>query len=185
MADPLSADEGEDRTGAKENFIGRVLFSRKSCDCETCEKGRQNANFERDDDRDVYDHPLHVEPLEEYDNEQDLLSLSINDNFQSKWMLFIGHLQQIHGNLNEHVDSIDELGEFLEGKVYEFRDITFTEDEEFTYPGDVKTVTFNRMFTGDNPPNSMLVPVRAITDEDELADLGEESAPEADETVEL
>ena len=188
MADPLSTDEGTESSGAKENFIAEVEFSRQNCDCEHCEKGRQNANFEQEDDVVSYDHLLSLKPLTQYEKQQHEFNYTVRSGWETKWMLFIGHLQQIHGNLKEAgVDSLDNLGDFLTGRVYEFREITWEEDEEFTYPDTDQTVNFSTMFDGlENPPNEMLVPVREITDEDELMDLGvQQDSPEDVDQVEL
>lgn len=179
MVDPLSTDEGQESSGGKENFIGEVVFSRKECDCEICSKGKQRANFERDEDTEVYEHPLHVKPLTRYEKNQNTLSLTINNGWTSKWMIFIGHLQEIHGNLREHgVDSMEALGEFLTGRVYEFRDITWEEDEDFQYPSQDRVVNFMKIGQSySQKPNEMMVPVREVTDEDELAELGAEDSP--------
>lgn len=187
MADPLSTDEGTERSSAKQNFIGKVEFSRPECDCEFCEKGRQNANFQNDDDRTRYDHVFAIKPLSQYEKQQNEFALTVNDNWQSKWMVFIGHLQQIHGNLKESgVTDLDSMGEFLTGKIYEFREITWQEDEEFSYPGTDVTVNFGSMFAGsENLPNEMLVPVREVTDEDEIADLGEEATKDSGDVEEV
>lgn len=187
MADPLSTDEGEERSSAKQNFIGKVLFSNKDCDCELCQKGRSSANFQRDDDREVFDHIYAIQPLTQYENQQNEFALTVNNNFQSKWMVFIGHLQQIHGNLKQSgIESVEDLGDFLTDRVYEFREITWTEDEDFVYPDADYTVNYKQMFANSqNRPNEMLVPVREVTDEDELADLGANEAGGADEVEEV
>lgn len=190
MPDPLGTDQGEDRSGAKEDFIGRVEFSRMECDCDDCQTAENNRNFEYDDDRTRYQHFMRIQPLTEYDNPQNVFTLTVNNNFRSKWMLQIGHLQRIFGPLQDHgLDETADLEDFLADRVFQFRDITFTEDEDFEYPGIDKSVNLKRLgdqfAEGGNTPNSMLVPVREVTDSDELSDLGEEPEPEVDESVDL
>jgi hypothetical protein len=182
MPDPLSTNEGENRTSTKDNFVGRVVTS----EYESEEYGGDDRY--RDADSDYFDHLYEIEVLSEDWENVHVFSLEVNNNFQSKWMLFIGHLQQIHGDLQEdmEVGSLSELADFLEGNVYEFREIGFTEDEEFTYPGVDQTVNFRQMFSGsENQPNPLIVPVREVTDEDELDGLNQGSSTEIDDDVEL
>lgn len=187
-ADPLSSDEGSDEVPAKNNFIGRVVFSRIDCDCEDCASGDEAAAAKGYDEGELdhdYDHFFKVEPLTEYDKEMSVYGLNINDNFQSKWMVMVGHLEKVHGNLRgQGVESLEDLPEFLTGRVYEFRDITFQEDENFTW-GDGTTKNLGQMFTGDFTPNSMMVPVREVTDEDELMDLGVDDSDGVEDVEEI
>lgn len=189
MADPLSSEEGTDEVPAKNNFVGRVEFSRPTCDCPDCEGGREGAakkGLSEEELASDYDHFFHIQPLTEYEKPQNVFGLNTNDNFTSKWMVMIGHLERVHGSLREHgVESLEDLGEFLEGRVYEFRDITWEEDEEFTWPNAGVSKNLKDMFDGDFTPRSMLVPIREVEDEDELADLGVDEVDEVEEVEEI
>lgn len=182
MADPLSMDEGEDRTSAKENFVGRIVAS----EVESDDYGMDEEYMEADSS--YFEHVYEIDVLDHDWGNLHVFSLEVNNNFQSKWMVLVGHLQQIHGDLaDEHgVESLGELADFLTDRVYEFREITWQEDEEFDYPGVDKTVNFGSMFAGsENLPNPLIVPVREVTDEEELDSLGEDTPTEIDEDVEL
>lgn len=188
-SDPLSSEEGVDEVPAKDNFIGKVEFSRVNCECPDCTKGAEGAakkGLKEEELESDYDHFFHVQPLTEYEKPQNVFGLNTNDNYTSKWMVMIGHLENVHGPLRGHgVENLEDLAEFLSGKVYEFRDITWQEDEEFTWPGTGTTKNLGRMFTGDFTPRSMLVPIREVTDEDELMDLGADEADEVEEVEEI
>jgi len=185
MTDPLSTDEGENRTTAKENFIGTVEFSRPDCDCEICSSGREAAERQGVDVDTDYDHVAAIDPLTEYDNTQNILGLNTNDNLNSKWMVFLHYVQNIHGNLRQHdVESLEQLGDFLTGNVYEWRELTWDEEEEIDFEGSDYTPRIKDIFAGsDNKPNEMLVPVREINDEEEIQELGEE--PDASDVEEV
>jgi hypothetical protein len=182
MPDPLSTDEGEERSSTKDNFVGRIVTSEANSD----EYG--GSSEYRDEDATYYDHLYEIDVLsEDWDNVH-VFSLEVNNNFNSKWMLAIGHLQKIHGDLQDDMDvhSLDELGEFLEDGVYQFREIGFTEDEEFSYPGVDQTVNFMQMFSGsENQANPLIVPVEEVTDEERLEELGQDTPTEIDDDVEL
>lgn len=188
MADPLSSSEGSDEPAARRNFVGRIEFSRVECDCEHCQKGEE-AKAKSGEDWDDYDyqHLYKIQPLSEYNKPMSEFGINASDRFASKWMVFIGHLENLHGNLRENdINSLEELGEFLTGRVYEFRDITWEEDEEFDFPGeDTPTLKLDEIFDGDFQASSMLVPVREVADEDELADLGENEVSDEVEEIPL
>jgi hypothetical protein len=187
MVDAFSSSDAEESTGAKDNFIGKVVFSRVDCTCDICSKGKSSAEEKGYDIDTDFDHPAQIEPLTEYEKKQNVLGLNTSTSFGSKWMIFAGHLENIHGSFQENgVESLDDLAEMIEGNVYEWREVTFTEDEDFTWEqannGDGATYNIGNLFGGmENPPNEMLVPVRQITDPDELAELGAEESAEVEE----
>lgn len=187
----FTSGEGSDEVPAKENFIGEVVFSNVDCTCEDCESGREGAarkGLSEEEMESDYDHFMKIRPLTEYTdtNAFHVYNLNVNDNFNSKWMVMVGHLERVHGNLREamvdqgYADSVSDVAldtfqDFLTGRVYEFREITWEEDEEFSWPGTDVTRNIGNMFdSGDFAPNSMLVPIDEITDDNQLADLGVE-----------
>lgn len=165
----FSSDEAEESTGTRPNFIARVV----------------GGAVESDDDRfqTQYENDIDVlYELEALDHDwENVFELGVNvrQSLGSKWMVLIGHLENIHGpEAIRGLDSLDDLIEFLQGRVYEFKDQDFTADEEFTFKhkGDGETINFEDVFGElENPPNSMMLPVREVTDEEELADLGVEA----------
>lgn len=175
MTDAFSSDAAEETQGTRENFIGRVVRSDPDPDDEMFDT-QYESDFEL-----VYE----IEALDK--DWENLMELGINvrKSLGSKWMVLIGHLENIHGpEAVRNFGSFDEFAEFLEGKVYEFEDVDLTADEDFTFEhkGDGKTINYDDKFGGsDNPPNPMLAPVREVTDEDELADLGVEGDGTVDE----
>jgi len=182
MADPLSTDDGEEQSGTKPDFIGKVVDS-----------AMEHEDFPQNDEWEDPDHPTvallyEIQPLNkpEWKNQYESY-VRVNNNFQSKWMLVIGHLQHIHGNLKEQgIEGVDDLLEFLKGRVYKFREIDFSEDEEFTYPGTDTTVVFNQMFRGgENDVGPLMVPAEEVTDEDTLMDLGADQTKDGDEVDEV
>ena len=179
MADPLGADEGVESTGGKENFIARVVNS----EYESEEYGMKEEY--KDEGKNYFEHLYELEVLDKDWKNLHEYSVTVSSNFASKWMVLIGHLQEIHGDLREAgIESASDLEDFLEGRVYEFREITWDEDEEFEFPGGVHTLNFKEAFeNNDYDVKPFLVPVREITDEDEIADLGEETSS-TDEDVE-
>jgi len=102
-------------------------------------------------------------------------------------MVFIGHLENTIGPLREYgVDSFADLCELLTGRVFEFRELTFEEDEMFTWEhakgGDGYTANIHNLFSDmTNPPDAMLLPVREVDDPNELADVGAEESGEVEE----
>jgi hypothetical protein len=182
MVDPLGTDQGEENSSTKGNFVGRVVNSEA-----TSQEYGGDSRY-RDEDSDYFDHLYEIEVLsEDWDNIHEF-SLEVNNNFESKWMLFVGHLQSIHGHLSSEqgLESLQDIAEFMEGRVYEFREIGFTEDEVFEYPGVDQKVNLMKMFSGgENAPNPLIVPVREVTDEDELAEYEGGSSTTIDEDVQL
>lgn len=194
MSDPLSSTEGTDETNAKNNFIGRIEFSRVECDCEDCQKGDEMAQS----DWDGYDieHFLHVEALSEYDGPFNVFGMNVKGDLKTKFMLFLGHVENIHDGtpmrqiVSEAQDieagdvTVEDILDYFVDRVYEFREITFSEDEEFTYEAAGQSFHLKKdMMVGDDP-NPLLVPVREVTDDNELADLGVEETPD-DEDIEV
>ncbi len=187
MVDALGSGSAEESAGNKENFIGKVEWSRVECDCEICQKGREAASeggFDADRD---FDHPAKIQPLTQYDEYQHILGLNVSTAFSSKWMIFAGHVENIHGSFEENgVEELGDIADLLEGNVYEWREITFTEDEEFTWEeangGEGATYHIGNLFSDmDNKPRDMLVPVREVDDPDELSELDAEDEAEVDE----
>lgn len=173
--DAFSSDDAEESTGTRPNFIGEVVSTAvESTD------DRFQTQYENDIDVlyeiDVLDH--------DYENVFEL-GVNVRQSVGSKWMVLIGHLENIFGpETVRGWDSLEEMLDFLEGKVFEFKDQDFTADEEFTFEhkGDGHTLNFESTF-GDleNPPNSMMLPVREVTDAEELADLGVETEAATEE----
>jgi hypothetical protein len=187
MTDIMGSGEAEEGTGAKQTFIGRVKFSRVDCDCEICQKGREAAEQGGYDIDPDFDHIFAIEPLTEYENQQNVLGLNASKSYGSKWMMMTGHIENLLGTFAENgIETMEDLADFLEDRVLEFRDLTFEEDEEFTWEhaagGDGYTANINNLFRDmENPPDSMLVPVGEITDEEKLAELGAEESIETEE----
>ena len=173
--DTFGTEGAEESEGTRENFIGKVVRSEVDTDEE-----RFQTQYENDMDI-VYE----IEVLSE--DWENLFELGLNgaEALNSKFKVFIGHLENIHGSLADHgVEGFEDLAEFLEGRVYEFKDQDMTADEEFTFEerSDSLTVNFSELFSDmDNPPNQMILPVREVTDEDELADLGTEGGGDVEE----
>ena len=167
---PFTSEGAEEAQGTRENFIAEVVRSEPDSDDE-----RFQTQYESDIDI-LYE----LSVLDrDYENVFEL-GLNVNaGSLNSKWMVLIGHLENIHGReAIADLGGLDDLAEFLEGRVYEFKEQDMTADEEFTWEeknGD-NTINYQDAFGGqDNEPNPMLLPVREVTDEDELADLGAES----------
>lgn len=178
MTEPFGSSQGEEGAGTKENFIGKVIYSDPD---ETHESASEGGDYDSD-----FEQVAVIEPLTEYEKKQYIYGLDIRNSWGSKWMLFIGHLENIHGPVEENgIESLEELADFLEGKVYEWRELSFTEDEEFTWehaPEGGVTKNIQSLFGGmENPPNNLLVPIRHVSDPEELAELGEEESAEVDE----
>lgn len=182
MVDAFSSENAEESTGGKPNFIGRIVESNP----EDPDNGVKEEW--RNEGSDYYDYLYEIEVLDhDWENLREF-GLEVSTNFNSKWMLFIGHLENIHGSLGDQgISSYEDIADALEGSVYEFREITFDEDEEFTWEEspDQHTVNLSEMFdSGENSPNEFMVPVRAVS-EDELDDLDVEGEDEEVEEVEL
>ena len=175
MTDAFSSDAAEETQGTRENFVGRVVRSEPDPDDDMFD-----TEYESD-----YELLYEVEALDhDWENVMEL-GINVRKSLGSKWMVLIGHLENIHGpEVVREFSSLEDMGEFLEDKVYEFADVDLTADEDFTFEhkDDGETINYEDKFAGsDNPPNPMLVPVREVTDEDELADMGVEGDGTVDE----
>lgn len=207
MVDPLGTDDAEETSSGKPNFVGRIVDSERSSD----EYGVKEEYIGEGESReDYYEHLYEIEPLVKMDRESgewvdagwDNLhefSVKVNSNPESKWMVFIAFLEDAVGGVQEFLAertgkdadsvSIADLEDALVGEVFEFRDLTWTEDETLEFSGGDITRNIQMLgqqfSDGGNIPNNFVVPVRRITDADTLADLGVEQEAAADETVEL
>lgn len=179
MPDIFGSGEGEEGSGAKDNFVGKVIYS----DTDDTHSSASAGSDEYDSD---FEQVAVVEPLTQYENNQYIYGLDVSSSWGSKWMIFIGHFENIHGSLPDNsIGNLEELADFLVGNVYEWRDITFTEDEEFTWeeaPDGGVTKNIRDIFSGmENPPNNMIVPVRHVDDPQELAEYGEGESAEVED----
>jgi len=184
MSDPLTPDDAEDVSGTKDNFIGKVRGTSIDGLCsEALNDGYQESSNQYESDVPVYDHFMYIKPLDGvYDSHQNVLGLAVRSGRQTKWMTMMAHLFDIHGEEWENtVGGYEDIPEFVKGRVYEFRDISWSEDEEVPGLG----VTYQEIGRGNDQINTMLVPVREITDENELADLGVEDESGVDKSVTL
>ncbi len=180
MTDLMGSSEGEETTGKRDNFIGRVEFSRVNCTCEDCAKGDDAASKAGVDEEDLQndiDHLFRVEALTEYDGSSfNVFGIDVSTSWQSKWQVFTAFFENNIGTFNElGLESTEDITDYLEGRVFEFRDVTFEEDEELTWEHSPNghTEVLGEMFDdGEYSPNSILVPVREITDDQKLAELG-------------
>lgn len=184
MADPLSPDDAEDVSGTKENFIGRVVGSSIDGLVPEAQEQYNSPGQSYESDVPTFDHFMFIEPLDgTYEKNQNVFRLAVRSGRTTKWMVMASHLSDIHGEEWENeVEEVSDIPGFITGRVYEFRDISWMEDEEV--PGGLG-VTYQEVGRDNEQINEMLVPVREVTDENELADLGVEEAAQADETVEI
>jgi len=179
MPDVFGSGDAEEGMAAKENFVGKVIYSDPD---ETHPDVDEGGDWERD-----FEQVAVIEPLTEYDNRQYIYGMDVRQSFGSKWMVFIGHIENLHGPIAElGIESTQDLADFLENKVYEWRELTFEEDEEFVWDfadgGEGYTANLKNLFSGmENPPNSLLVPVRHVDDPSELEEYGEEESADVDE----
>lgn len=181
MTNPLNPDEAEDVSGKKDNFIGQVVGS--SMEGMVPESGYKEPEQSYESDVKTFDHFMHIKPLDgTYEKNQNVFRLAVRTGKTTKWMVMMAHLKDIHGEeFEEAVDEVEDIPGFLTGRVYEFRDIAFTEDDEVPILG----VTYNQIGQQNDQINEMLVPIREVTDENELADLGVESSSDVDTSVEI
>jgi len=173
------SDEGESGAGTKENFIGKVIYSDPDQvheDYRPDDPGQYSSDFE---------HIALIEPLTVYDKRQNVLGMNTSTSWGSKWMVFVGHLENAHGDTLANLTDGTAQGfaDFLEGNVYEWRDVDPMESYEFTWEQSKsgKTADIENLFDGmTNMPNNFLVPVRHVDDPDELEEHGEEGSMEVD-----
>jgi len=180
--DAFSSADAEESTGGKPNFIGRITRSEP----EDSEDGIKEEY--KDEGKAYFDFLYEIEVLDKEWKNQLQYGVEMSNNFRSKWMLLVGHLENIHGPLAENdITGPDDLAEALEGSVYEFREITWQEDEEFTWEHspNKKTLKFSEMFSNsENPPAELIVPVRKLSEE-EVDELDGTDSDEEVEEVEL
>jgi len=184
MSDPLTPDDAEDVSGTKDNFIGKIVGS--SLDglaLEALNDGYQESGSQYESDVPEFDHFAYIEPVcDTYDANQNILSLSVREGRETKWMTMMAHLYDIHGEeWTNNVDDRHDMPDFLKGRVYEWRDVSWSEDEEVPGLG----CTYQEIGRGNDQINPMMLPVREVTDENELADLGVEDTGGVDETVQI
>jgi hypothetical protein len=184
MSDPLTPDDAEDVSGTKDNFVGKVIGS--SIDglaLEALNDGYQESSQQYESDVPVVDHFAYIDPVDgTYSNNQNILSLSVRSGRQTKWMTMMAHLFDVHGDeWANNIDGYEDIPDFIKGRVYEWMDVSWTEDEEVPGLG----VTYQEIGRGNDQIKTMLVPVREVTDENELADLGVEDGGDVDKSVQI
>lgn len=187
MPDPLSTDDAEENVAGHREFIGKVVYS-------AVDTARDELQGKEEYENDI-DVLYEIEPLnrEDWSNVFEL-GVDARQSLGSKWMVFVGHLENVFGGSlsDQGITTLEDLTEFLEDKVFKFKDINFDSDEEFTFEHRVgsdgemgETVVMSDLFGDmDNTPNPMLVPVEHVDDPETLEELeaeGEiESADEVD-----
>lgn len=176
--DAFDTQDLEESSGAKENFIGEVTASAVNI---------EDADVDIDSGSDEYESDIDllyaVDPLTEYDSTFYELGLNTSSSRVSKWAVFLTFLENIYGDTMPElgIESPEDLTERLEGKVYEFRDITFQEDEVIESEVTGQEIDLREFRSMENPPNSMMVPIREVS-EDELAEIDVDT--DEDEDVE-
>ena len=178
---PIAPDEGSKSAfGAKEPFVGKISGSWVNHDCEACTNDKlveylmENENLSKEEAEEQaksdFDHFMQIEVLgpAKYEGKTfHVLSLDVPEsgNFESKWMVEMGFLHQIHGNLRTEFgvgegaetleEELEQIAEFLVGRAYEFKDISWTEDEyhPFAEYNSDASVTFKEI--GENSSNEM------------------------------
>lgn len=176
MTDPLSSDDAEIGQGTKENFVGKVVRTAMDADDDM-------LSDEYESDIDIL---YEIQPFTEYDKRMYEMGVDVRSGLNSKWVVFIGHLENIHGDLSEHdlADAEDVL-DFMTGRVYEFTDLAFKDGEEFHFEESGKTLDLGEVGGDDNQANPMMLPVREVTDEDELQELAESQDDDDVEQISL
>lgn len=191
MVDALGSDQAEESSGKKPNFIGQVVHSQYQDD----DNPMKDEYIGDDETReDYFEYLYEIEVLEVLSEESkdwnnlSEFSVKITNNFDSKWMFFVGHLENIFGKLSDNgIESYADIGDFMEGKVFEFREVNWEESEEFEWEEspDGRAKRIDRIFAdSDNMPNNMIVPVREV-DPDEALDAGAEPSPDDDDVEEV
>jgi len=174
MVDPFSTEDATEGQGSKQNFIGTVIDSSVDTD-------RENFQSEYDQDIDIL---YEVKPLTVYDKNMYELGVNVRSSKYSKWMVFLAHLEDIYGSLDEQgIDSLEDLTEFLEGKTFEFKDVVFSDGESITFPTTGEEIDLGRVGGDDNETNPMMVPIREV-EQDEIDGL-DESETDSDDVEEV
>lgn len=184
MSDPLTPDQATDVSGKQKNFIGKVVGS--SVDGiaqEALDHGYNQSENKYETDGTRFDHFAFIKPIDgTYDKYQNILSMTVRDGRQTKWMTLMSHFYAIHGDeWAEEVDSYKDIPGFIKGRVYEWQDVSWTEDEEIPGLG----ITYQAIGRNNDQINNMLVPIREVTDENELADLEGSVDNTVDDTVSI
>lgn len=191
MTDFLDTSAGEETSGGKPNFIARVVRSDV-----TSEEYPGKEEYRRDGAT-YYDHLYELEPLAVKDREtgefeatewknQNEFSIMVTNNYQSKWMVFVEAMEEVIGGPlgDADIEGLEDVSEWLTGKVFEFREITWSEDEPLDFRGTQKEYTYATLFgDSDNQPNEFIIPVKEITDEKMLQQFGQE--PDASQVEEV
>jgi len=177
MVDAFGSDSLDESAGARETFIGRIVASAVDMEDADVDIGGGSDEYESDIDLLYAIDPLAVTGDEDvsYDSTFYELGINLSSSLHSKFGVLQVYLENTTGkavsDLSEDgIESAEDLVEWLDGRVFEFADETFTGDNVTSDVTDV-TINMGRFEQMENPPNSMLVPIRHI-DEDELAERG-------------
>lgn len=184
MSDVLDPDSMDDSAPGKPDFFAQVVESKHQDPDNPVPEEYLNEGEEQED----YFHQLYELDVLEVPDDPDAdwknlteFSIRKRDRVRTKWGVLMCHLQDIFGNLSEQgIEGSADLAEFLEGKVFKFRDITWSEDapvpgQDFTY-GDLGA-------DSTQPMNNFIVPVEHVDDDQRLAEFGVEPDVEPDENV--
>lgn len=182
----ISGTEGmEEQSGAKEDFIAKVVDAK----IDDPEVGQDN-DWESDIDLLYEVEPIKVLSKEEkeYDTQAERF-IDTSKNIASKWFIFTAHFEKTFGTFKENgIENVEDVLEFMKGKVLKFRDITYTEDDvELSWgpEGNRETKTIEEIFSNQDTEEwgSLLVPYEEVNEE-EKADLGVEEGVEDEGGVE-
>lgn len=195
MTGAFSSEDAEVSSGTKPDFVAEVARSQPN------DPDGENEGISEEyksEDSEYYEFLYELAPIalanddgkwEEasWDNLYEY-GVEITKNFHSKWMFLLGHLENIHGSLqDEGIEGPEDLAEFLEGRTYVFREYDFTENDTFVWEEspDEYSVRIDQMFgDSENLPNSMMVPVKEVT-EDQLVSMDVSGGEEDVEEVEI
>lgn len=140
MADEIDIKSSSEASAEalRKSFTGKVIEANINCDCEDCEKGREAAEEVYESD---IDH-IKIEPLDVHSGVQSIFSLNYNESKKSKFMVFLSHLEKLHGTslVEETGGTLSGLMEFIEGNTYVWEDFPFTGQEHEFADGDITTV---------------------------------------------
>jgi len=184
MSDPLTPDDAEDVSGKQQNFIGKVVGSSvEGLAQEAIDHGYNESKNQYESDVPQFDHVAFIKPIDgTYDKYQNILGLNVREGRQTKWMALMSCFYAIHGDeWVENVESYKDIPDFIKGRVYEWQDVNWTEDSEVPGLG----ITYQAIGRGNDQINNMLVPIREVTDENELADLDGDADTGVDDTVSI
>lgn len=176
MSDLKTSSDGKETSGVKKDFTGEIVNSEVNAT-------EERFQTEYESDFDIF---FEIEPLTEYEKRQYVLGLDVSESWGSKWQIMMAFLENLHGPLAEKgVTTLEELADFLVGNVYEFRELDFDSDAVVTWehaPNGGHEAAVRDLFPDeDYRPDPLTVPVREITDSEELAELGVEDAGDVEE----